>query len=558
MSSLLRNDVLAVTSIAPRSRRRRAGAGTVALVMLAVLCMTGALVLARRPAALGWMRTEMNTMLPGRLKRVIIRMLALLVPASASVAQPTATVDTPVPRAANLGVNLPEVRYYSSNVPFANLVMGSGWLDARWAPLAARYRDGDGNIVSLPADGAQRFIAVPPTGPEGVEVRCTFTGSGTLGVAVGRMLAAGPGSLRFRTVNQRGKEDRPWLTLKDVDPRRPMRDLDCREAGTPAVARFRPHFLDTVRGYGVIRFMDWQNANANEPVTWATRNRPGGTLLERDGVAVEDMLALVRELDADAWFVMPWNADDTYIAGFAQAIRAALPPGRHVYVEAGNEVWNLGFPVGRQALKEGRERGLGGTDREAAMHRYAQRTIEVMRIWERAFAGREQALVRVLATQQVVPETAQAALGYADTAAHVDALATSAYFGETYGGTADTRESVLAKLAAAVPATLAQMTVNRRIAASYGKRFVAYEGGEALSLPAQPALLDKLQHDAVQYDLVKRFLTGWRDGGGDTLCLFNSVARPGPFGAWGLAAWENETPAEAPKMRAAREALSAR
>lgn len=543
------------TTIISRARRRR---GVVALAMLAVLC-AGAALLVRRPAAVGWMQTEVEAMPQGRTKRLAARAIALLAPAAAA-AQPVPIPGAPAaPRAATIGVNLPEIQYYSANVPFANLAIGGGWLDGHWAPLPQRYQDGDGSILSLPADGAQRFFPVPPTGPEGVEIRCTFTGSGTLGVAVGVPIAAGPGSLRFRIVNQHGNMTGwPWLTLHGVDPRRPMRDLDCREAGTPAAARFRPRFLATVRGFGVIRFMDWQRANANVPVTWATRQTPANIVLGDSGVAIEDMLALVRELGADPWFVMPWNADDAYIAGFAKATRAALPPGRHVYVEAGNEVWNLAFPVGRQALKEGRERGLGASDREAVMHRYAQRTAEVMRIWESAFADRKEALVRVLATQQVAPDTAEMALGYADTARHVDALATSAYFGDTYGGTGHTREAVLARLAAAVPVALAQVAVNRRLAAAHGKRFVAYEGGEALSLPAQPPLLDQLQHDPAQYDLVRRFLAGWREGGGDTLCLFNSVTRPSPYGAWGLAAWEDETPDQAPKLRAAREALSAR
>jgi len=256
--------------------------------------------------------------------------------------------------------------------------------------------------------------------------------------------------------------------------------------------------------------------------------------------------------------VVPWNSDDAYIRGFARLARAALPPGRRAYVEVGNEVWNLGFSVGRQALKEGQERKLGSTERDAAMRRYAQRTAEVMKIWEAEFADWPEALVRVIATQQVSPETAEVALSFADTAGHVDALATSAYFGDTYGGLDHTRESVLARLSAAIPTALAQVAANRSIAVFYGKRFIAYEGGEGLSLPAQPALLDQLQHDPAQYDLVRRFLSGWRDRIGDTVCIYNSVARPGPYGAWGLAAWENETLEEAPKLRAVHEALPMR
>lgn len=114
--------------------------------------------------------------------------------------------------------------------------------------------------------------------------------------------------------------------------------------------RFRPAFIASLRGYGVIRFMDWQNANANQTVGWRNRHTPAGNRLDRDGVSIANMLALVRELGADPWFAMPWNTDPDYVNRFARMTRSNLPPGRHppgrhVYVKVGNKVWNTGFPV---------------------------------------------------------------------------------------------------------------------------------------------------------------------------------------------------------------------
>lgn len=494
---------------------------------------------------------------PGRIKHAAIALLAWIAPVAPGSAQ-VASQPLPPPPPMVIGMNAPEVRYYGSTVAFANLVIGSDWQNSKWERLPEQHQDANGDILSLPADNAAlRFLSVPPTGPDGIEIRCTFTGSGALVLnGGGTMIASASHMLRFRLVNQRGKPGPPWLVLRDVDPAKPFRNLDCRDVRVDRSVRFRPEFLDTLRGYGVIRFMDWQNANANEAVAWSARHLPTGSRVDRDGIAIEDMLALAHELGAAPWFVMPWNADDDYISRFARLVGAQLPPGQSVYVEVGNEVWNTGFSVAKQAIKEGLERKLGTNDREAGMRRYAQRTVEVMRPWETAFAGRK-GLVRVLSTQHFVPLTAQIALAYRDTAGHVDALATAPYFGSTLGGTGHTRDSSLAHLATELSATLKQATDNRRIATGYGKRYLGYEGGAGLALPMQAALLEQIQHDPAMYDLYRDYLAGWRREDGDVLCLLTSVARPSSYGAWGLAAWEDETVAEAPKLRAVRDAIAA-
>lgn len=496
----------------------------------------------------------------GKMKRIAIVVVAWLAPAAAGLAEP-ADRPPPPPPPTVIGMNAPAVSYGASTVPFANLVMGSQWVGPHWDLLSDEHQDKNGTLRSMPPEGyVQRFLSIPPTGPAGIDVRCTFTGSGSLTIfGGGTTLSASPGNLLIHVVNRRGTPTPPWLILGKVDFKRPPRDLDCRETSLAPTVRFRPEFVRTLRGYGVIRFMDWQNANDNVTVRWAGRHMPAGNRVDADGVAVEDMLALVRELDTDAWFVMPWNADDDYISRFAQMVRAQLPAGRHVYVEVGNEVWNGGFAVARQAIAEGRERKLGTNDTEAGMRRYAQRTGEVMRLWEAAFTGADRArLVRVLSTQHVYPQTAQIALGFGDTATHVDALATAPYFGTTFGGFDNTRESVFAYLSTDVPATLRNAVINRRIATGFGKRYIAYEAGEGIALPAQQPLLDKLQHDPAQYDLHRQYLAGWRRDVGDTLCLLTSVARPGVSGAWGLAAWEDETPAEAPRLRAVQDDMATR
>ena len=526
-----------------RSPRQVLRALLVAVVLIAPSLTAAVIAVQNRPAII-------ERLLSSRLRHAAFGMLGWVVPASSGLSR-----RLPPAAATVIGMNVPEIRYYGSSYPFANLVMGGGWLNSSWKPLSDTNQDANGDIRSLPVDGiALRFLWVPPTSLGGSEVRCTFRGSGTLSLAGGgAVIATAPNILRFRLTNPRGRPPSPWLVVKDVVPRRPMRDLDCREAGLARTVRFRPSFLATLRGYRVIRFMDWQNANANQPIDWHDRHTPAGNRLDRDGVSIEDMLALVRELGVDPWFVMPWNADHDYVSRFALMTRSQLPSGRNVYVEVGNEVWNIGFPVGRQAVAEGLARQLGASEREAGMRRYAERTMEVMQPWEAAFAGRR-GLTRVLSTQHVLPETAEIALSYGNTAAHVDALATAPYFGTTLGGTDNTRDSSLKVLAAILPVSIQQAIDNRRIAVRHDKRYIAYEGGQSLVLPAQVQLLEQLQHDPAMYGLYRRYLSMWRHQVGDVLCLLTSVSPPGISGAWGLAAREDDTAALAPKLRAVREA----
>lgn len=96
----------------------------------------------------------------------------------------------------------------------------------------------------------------------------------------------------------------------------------------------------------------------------------------------------------------------------------------------------------------------------------------------------------VMSTQHVLPETAAIAFAYRDTVAHVDALATALYFGTTRGGTSKTRDSSPTVLSANLPVSTEQAIDNRRVTVRHNKRYIAYEGGQGLVLPAHVRLLE--------------------------------------------------------------------
>ena len=158
-----------------------------------------------------------------------------------------------------------------------------------------------------------------------------------------------------------------YLRIEQTSPADPVRNINVwmpdyngqsfvGQRWTPGAAfsPFHPLFLARLEPFGTLRFMGWQETNTSDIVTWSQRRdsndiRQGsgseGTPSEpiANGVSVEYMVELANELDADPWFNMPYAADDTFVRNFATYVSTHLEPGRTVYVEWANEIWNFGY-----------------------------------------------------------------------------------------------------------------------------------------------------------------------------------------------------------------------
>ncbi|MFM7036031.1 MAG: Calx-beta domain-containing protein [Planctomycetia bacterium] len=173
---------------------------------------------------------------------------------------------------------------------------------------------------------------------------------------------------------------------------------------------FHPLFLERLAPFNTLRFMGMQETNSSDIRTWADRRdaadiRQGsgaeGTPSEpiANGMSVEYMVQLANDLDADPWFNMPYLADDTFVRNFATYVRDHLEPGRKVYVEWANEVWNFGWGfeashwVAQQAAAERLDPDYG---QWIVTAREAKRDFD---IWSDIFAGQSNQLVRVAAGQ---------------------------------------------------------------------------------------------------------------------------------------------------------------
>jgi hypothetical protein len=485
--------------------------------------------------------------------------LSTVDPAPATPGGTSGTGQRPAAGRTSVGMNLASPTDYGGERSFMNLVAGSRWMLVSpanvWGDMPADRLNGDRVVVRLEAgESAVRAIQPPALAYQGksVDIACRWSGKGTLHfsnwVATNVKLSAN--GARFTYVHQ--VDQRPIIYVTKTDPSDPLRDFDCREADADPDVLFDPGFIANVSKYRVLRFMDWQNTNANLPVTWATRTRPGmGEFRGDDGVSIEHMVALANQARVDPWFIVPWNADPDYVRRFAQYVRDNLSPDLQAYVELGNEVWNWGFKVTVQADAEGKARGLSSQTGYAMYMRYAEKTIETMDIWSDVFKGQTSRIVRVVATQNGHSGLSTQLFSFRDLPDHIDALATAPYFYVDAEPTAATNLDDFFNnvLPARIAFSFKTSDVHKALATKYGKRFITYEGGQHLITPDLD-LARKIQRDPRMGQLYTQYLTEWDKRYGDLVTLFNDVGPISKFGAWGAQEYFNQPASQAPKYGA--------
>lgn len=489
-----------------------------------------------------------------RTMRVGVAILGLLMGCGSSAP------DNRAGASSSIGVNVNTIAFWDGSRPFQNLIYGSGWsmhASGGSEDVPAANLDSNGWIKSLPAGyRARRVLSMPASS---ADIACRWQGnddhSMILVGTASNFRRVGGNEIRFHyTSTYPNLESLPALDFKVVASDY-VRNIDCREASGWSSEDFDPTFVGTLKGFRVIRFLKWQMAvEANTPVTWATRNKRGdGSYWTNDGVPVEEMVALANRVGADAWFTMPWNADDDYIRRFAEYARDHLDPSHRVYVELSNEVWNGSYPVMQQAQREGVAESLTA-DKGAygqAMYRYAEKTQHVMQIWSAAFAGHPNRLIRVASAQNVSPFWSERILAYRDTAKSVDALATAPYWafmdsdftGQSLDQIMDT------VLPARIEETLNWAIQQKAVARKFGKRYISYEAGQHVWLNQNAPLVARIERDPRMAGLYTSYIDRWNSKIGDTLMLFCLTSGIGSNG-FGLVEYAGQPIGEAPKMRA--------
>ena len=553
------------------------------------------------------------------------------------------------PMRAGVGLNLAGWAYFSTDFPLIDqFKRSSGWLtqcepsrDARcrdFGPDTGSWDTREQAKLELDAQGWPRRL--PAADDAGTRYRSVavllFNGNGHAHPA-GKYVVTydGKGTLAHDLTGRKvERESRPgrdvvevstqadgWrIAITATDPKDPLRNIRvlppggaCQktleryaesaagcEAKTdgafvpfdrfPASQLWHPRFLQDLRGFRVLRFMDWGQTNSTKLQQWGERPLLEAAHWSGDaGVPLEAMLDLSRAAGADPWLNLPMRASDDYVRGFAKLLHDKLPAGRTAIVEYANEPWNQAFPVAKwmrqQALSHwpGAAAKAGGEE-ALAVNWYAWRSARICQMVKAEWGGQPAPVRCVLNGQADYPELIKQTLACPQAAAElgapcakrVDALAIAPYFGgylgdaalsplvadwpkDADGGLGRLFQELLGEDARGAPArpplqgrhreapeggALAQsrgrMRGAKAQADAYGLPLWAYEGGQHLTLPggaddpAWLALITAANRDPRMAKAYERSLADWRAAGGQLFVWFNHMGIPSKWGAWGL------------------------
>ncbi|CAM3117689.1 hypothetical protein PANO111632_04230 [Paracoccus nototheniae] len=367
------------------------------------------------------------------------------------------------------------------------------------------------------------------------------------------------------------------VDLSDLAPGNPARNFRCIHASLQAAHDdgqiFRPVWLDLIRSFGVIRFMDWMATNNSTVSDWS--DRPTLTSATWTfGVPVEVMVTLANDLGVDPWFCFPHLATDDYITRFASYVRDNLDPGLRAYYEYSNEVWNFQFEQCHWALQQAEALWPGQGD--GWMQVYGGKSADMAVLLDAVY-GCDASRYRKVITAHTAwidlnhsaldaPLWVAAETGRQPPKTHFDAYAVTGYFDGGLGRPANVpliqswremgepqafalmAEQVLdgrhvsgEEAGTTMDGLQAMWEAQKAIADDAGLALVMYEGGSHVTpdhdaLEADPGLLNfytRFHYSDQMGQLYTQALTRFAEAGGEFFNVFVEVAGPGRAGFWG-------------------------
>ncbi|MBE3123314.1 MAG: hypothetical protein IMZ65_00750 [Planctomycetes bacterium] len=493
---------------------------------------------------------------------------------AATPAAPAAERPAPKPEP-RLGTNLSGPADWNTELPFVDAFrMSRPWISqkkgAGWGKGPELALDARGWVTRLEPDCfAETPLCTIEKGhyPSG-DYTVLYDGEGTIEFnSPAKIVSREAGKIVVTIDSSRGGF---FLKLAASNPQNYVRNIRVIMPGFAETYRqnpFHPVFLKRWQGMACLRFMDWMETNGSKIAKWSDRPTPEDATFSSRGVALEWMIDLSNRLQADPWFCMPHLADDDYVRQFAKMVKERLDPKRKVYIEYSNEVWNGMFLQSRWAGEEGKKRGFAEKPWEAAWKFTGYRSVQIFKIWEEVFGGRER-LVRVLPSQGANAYVSRQVVEFQEAWKQADALAIAPYITcnvpmEGKGLTAAEVEKWTVDQALdfmetkALPESTRWIKEQKRVADQYGLKLVVYEGGQhmvGVGGGENNEAMTRLFHAANAHkrmgDIYRLHLEAWTKEGGDLFCNFSSVSQWSKWGSWGVMPFYDDDPAKYPKFMA--------
>lgn len=496
------------------------------------------------------------------------------------------------------GINLDYVTYYMSQIPFMNAAnLSNDWVrvngsEGIWHntdyPLDV---DENGYPRSLPENWVvYNFVYMGTELPAG-KYRLRWQGTGKVEFSGSSKLSLVEENEQEKTYSLSEPAKGFKLYIKETDPNGTgdyVRDITLELPGYDTVeTRFYPPFLEDLRHFGLIRFLDWTQVNGNTHLQqWPDRNTVDDHFWgNKGGVPYEVMVELCNELHADMWITIPHLVDDEYVTKLAQVIyfgsdgvepytsttanpvHAPLDSDLRVWIQYSNEVWSPG-PPGPEQHHYARDTLRARYGLSSIGAAYAARAVEMWDIFESVMGG-TQRMVRVLGGRSGSPHWMEQ--GLLSARGKADVVAVAAYLGgDVASGQKLTnyiadqnyqvpKSEVFDAIRENVETDMRdKMAVGYRAAKANGLEFVLYEGGPGMTGEEDPKLTDyliDLHRDTGWISVYNSFLEMLYQEGARTYTAYEYTRGPNKYGCFGHKEYQSQplgdrnTPGSAHKFR---------
>lgn len=315
---------------------------------------------------------------------------------------------------------------------------------------------------------------------------------------------------------------------------------------------FHSLYKERLAPFPYFRYMDWGSTNNSTQVEWADRKDPR-YCRQTGPVAWEHMIALANETHRDMWICIPHMASDDYVRKLAQLIEETLEPGRRVYVEYSNEIWNPAFRQTHWLWERAKEEGHTERPWEYGPVLAGRRSAEIWATMGEEFQKHE--LVRVFTHFRWIDEGLEACKANGD--GKVDLIGLNGYFISQAPLQYTLRNLDDFDIDAAfdyfeqstlMDAAEGWATEMQRLKAKWGLPITCYEGGQHFANPFSSGLQgEKLVEKMFQVNAHPRIkdvylaaLESWRIGGGDGFTAFVDCGNWGKYGCWGHLRYQDQ------------------
>lgn len=450
-----------------------------------------------------------------------------------------------------MGMNLYFNNYYSREVPFANLMMQSyGWITGNdhWVQgglnkfntevIDSIARDNNGYPYEIPVvisgQEAPQIVknvlaldngGILPTGQYVV----LYDGDGIvelIGEDVNQLLSFSSNRLVYQVkVKNRGDL---VIQITKSNKNNHVRNLRVLLPGTESTFNksvFNPVFIDKLKNFNTIRFLNWTHTNNSKQKHWDDRPlKDYHTQGTKRGVAYEYMIDLCNEINANMWINVPHAADENYVLQLSSLIEKNLKPNLKVYLEYSNELWNSGF----NQYQYVEANGAIGVPHQ---FKYAEFAIKCFQNFGKPFQNNPTRLVRVVCGQQASPIVISQSIAGMNFFGNKDAFEAISCTGslgltpEDYKeleslGAAATKNDVNRLLKNNIEKNIIPlMNQTKEIADGADKFLVAYESvgmvgahfDPTKGIPNYTNALYEFQKDSAMYDIYNEWLSYLRD-----------------------------------------------